>query len=62
VSASIPFPSLSPLPQGKTGPKTKLSDVVTVREPKEELPDVPVPEVNLAAFPPAPAPIPTYGM
>lgn len=35
--------------QGKTGPKTRLSDVVTVREPKEELPDVPAAEV-LSSF------------
>lgn len=47
--------------QGKIGPKTKLSDVVTVREPKEEVPDVPAPEVNLAAFPPAPS-MPAYSM
>ena len=47
--------------QGKIGPKAKLSDVVTVLEPKEEL-DIPVPEPVAAPYgaPAAPAPVATY--
>ncbi len=55
-----PFPHHPP--QGKIGPKAKLSDVVTVLEPKEEL-DIPVPEPAAvpAAYgaPAAPAPVGT---
>lgn len=64
VARALTFPSgllCCLILQGKIGPKTKLSDVVTVREPKEEVPDVPAPEVNLAAFPPAPS-MPAYSM
>lgn len=48
--------------QGKIGPKAKLSDVVTVLEPKEEL-DIPVPEPAAApavSFGAPAAPTPVY--
>ena len=45
--------------QGKIGPKTRLADVVTVHEPKEEL-EVMLPPEPVVVAPYATAPLPTY--